>query len=155
MWRYYTPSSIRRQDDFNRVFKAFGYHPSAFFHFKYQALAASERQKRDLEGEEKIEERRWSFLMYPDLRHPSLWVFVSSVIRLWGDVGRKKNIPHIYDSAPDMKNARHFQSCPNLCTSYFQFSVMEGWRDSGRFCHPFFIGIRMAVWKLEILIRVD
>jgi hypothetical protein len=44
-----------------------------------------------------------------------------------------------------MKNARHFQSCPNLCTSYFQFSVMEGWRDSGRFCHPFFIGIRMAV----------
>ena len=41
-----------------------------------------------------------------------------------------------------MKNARHFQPCPNLCTSYFQFSVMEGWRDSGRFCHPFFIGIK-------------
>lgn len=52
---------------------------------------------------------------------------------------------YIYNSVPDMKNARHFQSCPNLCTSYFQFSVMEGWRDSGRFCHPFFIGIRMAV----------
>ena len=48
-----------------------------------------------------------------------------------------------------MKNARHFQSYPNLCISSFQFSVMEGWRNSGRFCHPSFINIKNGGLKAE------
>ena len=44
-----------------------------------------------------------------------------------------------------MKNALHFQSYPNQCTGNFQ--SWEGWRNSGRFCHPSFINIKK--WRAE------
>ena len=56
-----------------------------------------------------------------DTLHVSICFFSDKAL---GRCRTEKNIPHIYDSAPDMKNALHFQSCPNLCTGNFQFSVM-------------------------------
>lgn len=38
---------------------------------------------------------------------------VSSIIRLLGNVGWRETVHLIIYSAADMKNARHFQSCPN------------------------------------------
>lgn len=46
-----------------------------------------------------------------------------------------------------MKNALHFQSYPNQCTGNFQ--SWEGWRNSGRFCHPSFINIKNGGLKAE------
>lgn len=79
---------------------------------------------------------------------------VSSVIRFWEISDGERLYTLSYNSAPNMKNARHFQPCPNLCISSFQFSVMERMAEQWRFCHPSFISIKKAVRKREIFIRV-
>ena len=117
------------------------------FHFKYQALAASERQKRDLEGEEKIRRAPLILSYVSGSQTPFIVSICFFSDKALGRCRTEKNIPHIYDSAPDMKNALHFQSCPNLCTGNFQFSVMGRMGDSSRFCHPSFINIKK--WRSE------
>ena len=146
------------------MFQLLGVGPVGMAKTRFGKRKREKKREKEKEKEKRKEEKKkikrapsitWSFpLPFPSygnlyprcLFRRSFFVsIVSSVIRFWEISDGERLYTLSYNSAPNMKNARHFQPCPNLCISSFQFSVMERMAEQWRFCHPSFISIKKAV----------